>query len=68
MGRHSEARNVDADDPDPIDLIRQQPERHTGRGGNAEVGDHDGVVTLGVGHLVHGVADVFEEFPRHQGL
>ena len=66
MGRDAEARHVDADDPDAVDLGRQKLQRHAGGGRHAEVRHHDGVVLLRVRKLVHRVADVLEELARHQ--
>jgi hypothetical protein len=68
MGRHAEARHVDADDAHAVDLLRQQPQRHAGGGGHAEVGDDDGVVLGRVGELVHGLAHVLEQLAGDQRL
>ena len=68
MGRHAEAGDVDADDADAVDLLRQQVERHAGGGRDAEVDDDDGVVVLGLGGLVHRLADVLEELAGDEGF
>ena len=51
MGRHAETRHVDADDADAVDLLRQQAQRHAGRGRDAEIDDDDGVVKRGSASL-----------------
>ena len=68
MGRHAEARHVDADDAHAVDLIRQQIERHARGRRHAEIGDDDGVVKRGIGELEDGFADVLEQFAGDQRL
>ncbi len=66
MGRDAEAGDVDADDPDAVDLLRQQAERHAGCRRDAQVDDDDGVVERGVGQLEDGLADVLEQLAGDQ--
>jgi hypothetical protein len=68
VGRDAEARHVDADDADAVDLLGQQLQRHAGGGRDAEVGHDDGVVELGVGELEDGLADVLEQLAGDQRL
>ena len=68
VGGNAEARHIDADDAHPVDLLRQQLQRHAGSRGNAEIGDDDGVVVLGLGEVEHRLADVLEQLARHQSL
>ena len=66
MRRHAESGNVDADDPDPVDLLRQELQGHPGRGRHAQVDDDDGVVERRVGEFVHRLADVLEQLAGDQ--
>ncbi len=66
--RHAEARHVDADDANAVDLLRQEPQRHAGGGRHAEIGDDDGVVVLRVGKLEHRLADVLEQLAGDERL
>jgi hypothetical protein len=68
MRRHAEARDVDADDANAVDLLRQDLERHARRRGDAQVRDDDRVVERRVGQLVHGVPDVLEQLAGDQRL
>jgi hypothetical protein len=47
MGRDPEARHVDPDDAHPVDLVGKELEGDARGGGDAEVGDHHGVVRAG---------------------
>ena len=42
----------------PVDLLRQGAQRNAGSRRHAEIGDDDGVVEIGIGQLVHRIADV----------
>ena len=66
MGRHAEARHVDADDAHAVDLLRQRPQRNAGSGGHAEIGDDDRVVKRRVGQRVHGLANILVELAGDQ--
>ena len=66
MGRHAEARHVDADDAHAVDFVRQQIERHAGRGRHAQIDDDDGVVQRRIGELEHRFADVLEQLAGDQ--
>ncbi len=66
VGGNAETRHIDADDPHPVDFIRQQAQRHAGRGGHAQVGDDDRVVPIRVGHVVDRFADIFEQLAGDQ--
>ena len=68
MGRHAEARHVDPDHADAVDLLGQPIQRHARRGRHAKV-DHDDRVQIGrLGQRVDGVADVFVELATNQRL
>ncbi len=66
MGRHAEARHVDADDPHAVDLLGQHLQRHAGSSRHAEVRHHHRVVALRVGDLLDRLADVLVELARNQ--
>ena len=68
MGRHAEARHIDADDADAVDFLGQQLQRHARRGGHAKIGDDHRVVKLGIGHLEDRLADVLEQLAGDQGF
>ncbi len=68
MRRHAEARNVDPDDPHPVDLAGQEPQRHAGGGRDAEIDDHHRVVERRIGGLAHRVADVLEQLAGDERL
>ena len=68
MGRHAEARHVDPDDADAVDLLGQPVQRHAGRGRHAEIDHHDRVQIGRLGQRIHGVADVFVELATDQRL
>ncbi len=66
VGRHAEARHVDADDAHAVDLLRQAVQRHAGRGGDAQVDDHNRVVVRWLCGFIHRVADVLEQLALDQ--
>ena len=66
MRRHAEARHVDADDANAVDLLGQKPQRHARSGGHAKIHDDDRVVLGGIGKLEDRFADVLEELSGHQ--
>jgi hypothetical protein len=66
VGRHPEARHIDADDAHAVDFLRQQTQRHAGGGRHAQVDHDDGVVLLRIGQLVDGLAHVLEQLAGHQ--
>jgi hypothetical protein len=68
VGRHAEARHVDGDDSDPVDLFRDLLDRHARSGRHAEVGDDDGIVVLGIGELDDSLTDVLVELAGDQRL
>ena len=68
MGRHAEARHVDPDHPDPVDLGRQAVQRNARRGRNTQIDHHDRVVLVRLGHLGDGIADVFVELTGDEGF
>ena len=68
VGRHAEARHVDADDPHAVDLLGQEPQRHAGGGRHAQVDDDDRVVAVGIGERDDSLADVLEQLAGDQRL
>ena len=66
--RHTEARHVDPDDANAVDLLRQKFQRHARGGRHAEVDDDDGVVFIGLGEREDRLTDVLEEFAGDQSL
>jgi len=66
MGRDAEARHVDPDDPHPVDLVGQKPERHARGGRHAQVRHHDRVVAIGIGQVMDRGADILEQLAGHQ--
>ena len=68
MRRNTKAGDVDADDPHSIDFIGKQPQRHTRRGGHAQVGHDHSVIPFRISHFVYCIPDILEQFTRHEGL
>ena len=68
MGRDAEARHIDTDDAHAVDRFRQQLQRHAGGARHTKIGDHYGIVLVGVGDRVHRFADVLEQLAGDQGL
>ena len=68
MGGYPKSRHVNTDDADTIDLFRQQPQRHTRRARDTQIGHHDGIVLFRIGHLMNRITDVFEQLAGHQGF
>ena len=66
MGRDAEARHVDADDAHAVDLLLEQPQRHAARRGDAQVGDHDRVVSFRIGEVFDRFLDVLEQLAGDQ--
>jgi len=54
------------DDSHPVDVFGQDLQGNTARRRDAEVDDHNRVVERWISLLVHRLADVLEQFARHQ--
>ena len=68
MGRHAKARDVNANDAHPVNLVGEQIQRHARCGRHAEVDHHHRVVFVGVSQFVDGFADVLKQLASDQRL
>ena len=68
MRRDAKTEDVDADDPHPADLFRQQVERNAGGGRHTQVDHDNAVVGVGLGGFEDRPTDVLEHLALHQGL
>ena len=68
VGRHAEARHIDADDADAVDLFRQQSQRNARCSRHAEIGDDNGVVVFRLCELEDGLANILEQLAGDQRL
>ena len=66
VSRHAEARNINSNNPDPVDRLWKKSQRYPGGRGHAEVGHHDGIVERRIGRALHRLLDVFKELARDQ--
>jgi len=64
--RHTEPRHIDPDDPDAVDLLREELQRNTGRCRHAQVRHDDRVVLRRIGECVNSVANVLEQLARDE--
>ena len=68
MRRHTKTRNVQAEDAHALDLAWQQPQRHAGGGGHAEI-DHDqGIDLVRIGQGEDRGLEILEQFAGDQGF
>jgi hypothetical protein len=61
MGRNAKPGHIDADDADPVDLLRQKAQWDARRRRHAEIDHHDGVILRGIGELEYSFADILEQ-------